>query len=119
MAMFILLGASDDPCLLAVGRSLARQRRGARILAHPFMDGASSAWRFDGTHSQAMLTIDGRPVALDGILAARHRAPQLAPSEPWSQTDLLYNHAEAEAALLGWLWGVPCPVIDRWPAWLW
>src|SRR5262249_10859845 len=29
------------------------------------------------------------------------------------------NCAEAQAAMLGWLWGLPCPVINRVPAWLW
>jgi hypothetical protein len=53
------------------------------------------------------------------VFAARRAAQPVAPAERWSQADLLYNQAEAEAALLGWLWGLSCPVIDRLPAWLW
>src|ERR1700737_5582840 len=117
--MFLLLGASDDPCLVAVTGALAARSREALIIRHPFMDQACAAWRFDSVRSNTRLTIDGKAISLDGVLAARHTPQPLMPSEQWSQADLLYNQAEGEAALLGWLWGLSCPVIDRLPAWLW
>ena len=117
--MFLLLGASDDPCLVAVTGALAARSREALIIRHPFMDQACAAWRFDGVRSSTSLTIDGEAVSLDGVFAARRTTQPVAPTEQWSQADLLYNQAEAEAALLGWLWGLSCPVIDRLPAWLW
>ncbi|MBR0799471.1 hypothetical protein JQ615_29260 [Bradyrhizobium jicamae] len=117
--MFILLGASDDPCLLAVSRALAARSHETRTISHPFMDPACSAWRFDSQRSDAVLAIEGKSVAIDGVLAARRVAPLAGPHAEWSQEDLLYNRAEIEAALLGWLWGLPCPVIDRPPAWSW
>ena len=117
--MFLLLGAPDDPCLVAVTGALAARSREALIIRHPFMDQTRVAWSFDSGRSNTSLTIDGEAISLDGVFAARHAAQPVAPAEQWSQADLLYNQAEAEAALLGWLWGLPCPVIDRLPAWLW
>ena len=117
--MFVLLGASDDPCLLAVSRALAARSRETLTISHPFMDPACTAWRFDSRRSDAVLTIAGETVAIDGVLAARRIPSTVAPSAEWSQQDLAYNQAEVEAALLGWLWGLPCPVIDRPPAWSW
>ena len=117
--MFLLLGAPDDPCLVAVTGALAARSREALIISHPFMDQACAAWSFDSGRSNTSLTIDGEAISLDGVFAARRAAQPGAPAEQWSQADLLYNQAETEAALLGWLWGLPCPVIDRLPAWLW
>ena len=117
--MFLLLGAFDDPCLVAVTGALAARSREAQIIHHPFMDQARAAWRFDSVRSETSLTIGGEQIVVDGVFAARRSTQPLAPAEQWSQADLLYNQAEAEAALLGWLWGLSCPVIDRLPAWLW
>ena len=117
--MFLLLGASDDPCLVAVTGALAARSREALIIRHPFMDQACAAWRFDNERSDTSLTIGGKQIVVDGVFAARRATQPTAPAEQWSQADLLYNQAEAEAALLGWLWGLSCPVIDRLPAWLW
>ena len=117
--MFILLGAADDPCLAAVARALAERSRDALIVEHPFMDQARATWRFDSTESETTLAIAGQRIAVDGVLAARRAAQPVMPSEQWSLADLLYTQAEAEATLLGWLWGLRCPVIERLPAWLW
>lgn len=117
--MFILLGTSDDPCLAAVAAALTERGRDAAILTHPFADGACSALRFDTSSVDVALSIGGKAIAIEAVLASRRALPRVTPSEQWAQPDLLYSHAEAEAALLGWLWGLPCPVIDRWPAWLW
>ena len=117
--MFILLGASDDPCLAAVSRALAARSHETRTISHPFVDPACTAWRFDSKRSDTALTIGGEIVTIDGVLAARRLARPVEPSAEWSQQDLFYNQAEAEAALLGWLWGLPCPVVDPQPAWSW
>ena len=117
--MFVLLGAPDDPCLIAISRALAERSHDTRTIGHPFMGDACTAWRFDSDSSHTTLTICGESVAVDGVLAARRLAAPVAASAEWSQEDLAYNQAEAEAALLGWLWGLRCPVIDRPPAWSW
>lgn len=39
--------------------------------------------------------------------------------EGWALDEATYVHAEKEAALLGWIWGLPCPVINRYPPELW
>ena len=117
--MFILLGTLEDPCLAAVGRALAERSRESLVIGDPFMDPAGTAWRFDGGGSDTVLAIGGSTIPVEGVLAARRAARPFEKSAQWTQQDLLYTHAEADAALLGWLWGLPCPVIDRLPAWLW
>jgi hypothetical protein len=89
------------------------------IIHSPFTAPACSAWHFDGTRSDTTITIAAESIAPEGVLV-RDFLPSLPENpEAWAQEDLLYNQAEAEAAMLGWLWGLPCPVIDRVPAWLW
>ena len=117
--MFVLLGPLDDPCLTAVAGAVAARSREARIIDNPFTGQACTAWRFDSTESETALAIERRRIAVDGVLVARRAAQSVMPSEQWSIADLLYNQAEVDAALLGWLWGLRCPVIDRLPAWLW
>jgi 1-acyl-sn-glycerol-3-phosphate acyltransferase len=39
--------------------------------------------------------------------------------EGWAPDEATYIHAEKEATLLGWIWGLPCPVINRYPPELW
>jgi hypothetical protein len=39
-------------------------------------------------------------------------------AKDWSEGDAQYMSAEAQAALLGWLWSLPGRVINRAPAWL-
>lgn len=37
----------------------------------------------------------------------------------WRPNDMLYMQSETQAALLGWLWSLTCPVVNRYPAGLW
>ncbi len=34
----------------------------------------------------------------------------------WEPADLAYMQAETQAALLGWLWSLACPVVNRFPS---
>jgi hypothetical protein len=119
LGVFLLLGSHDDPCLHAVRSVLAARSYDSVIIRHPFTAPACTAWHFDVTRSDTTITIAGESIFAEGVLVRDcHVSPPETP-ESWTQEDLLYNQAEAEAALLGWLWGLPCPVIDRMPAWLW
>ena len=37
----------------------------------------------------------------------------------WQPDDLAYMHAETQAALLAWLWSLPCPVVNRYSPAIW
>jgi hypothetical protein len=39
--------------------------------------------------------------------------------EEWEPADLAYMQAETQAALLGWLWSLRCPVVNRYPSSVW
>jgi hypothetical protein len=39
--------------------------------------------------------------------------------DDWEPADLAYMQAETQAALLGWLWSLPCPVVNRYPSAIW
>ena len=119
LGVFLLLGSHDDPCLNAVRSALTARSCDGVIIRSPFIAPACSAWHFDGARSDTTITIAAESIPPEGVLVRDFRPSPPENSEAWALEDLLYNQAEAEAAMLGWLWGLPCPVIDRVPAWLW
>jgi hypothetical protein len=120
--MFLLLGRADDACLLAVEAAMRERGRAAAIIGSPFARPASATWSFPTLPTcHIVLRAGTRPIAVEGVLS-RGMGPSAAPSPNapgWSREDLAYASAEADAALLGWLSGVSCRVVDRLPAWLW
>jgi hypothetical protein len=122
--VFLLLGDPTDPCLTATRGVLVARGRACAIVGNPFAHPSRTIWRF-GTHYSDSRFMSGRPLfddddeeSLEGVLV-RWLAPSASPTEEWRAEDLAYNHSETQAAVLGWLWGLGCPVIDRPPAWLW
>jgi len=118
--MHLLLGDSQDICCLRVSAALAARGSRARILSNPLSHPERFSWRLDNWHSSTHLhwdggqSIDDREIA--GVLV---RNPGFIESDGWRSHDLAYVHAETQAALLGWLWSLACPVINRYPASIW
>ena len=120
--MFLLVGRPDDACLLAVEEIMRERGRPAAIIGSPFARPARATWSFPTLSTcHIVLRAGTRPIAVEGVLC-RGMGPSAAPppdAPGWSTQDLAYASAEADAALLGWLSGVACRVVDRLPAWLW
>jgi len=78
------------------------------------------AWRLDNAQSASQIAWDGEePVTdddLDGVLV---RSTGWIDPDGWEPADLAYMQAETQAALLGWLWSLACPVVNRLPSALW
>jgi hypothetical protein len=119
--MLLLLGQPDDTCLLAVEAALRERGRAGAIMSSPFARPGRASWSFPASSGcHIMLRTGSRPIPVEGVLC-RGIGLSAAPSSDgpgWTMEDLAYMRAEADAALLGWLSGVPCRVVDRLPAWL-
>jgi hypothetical protein len=116
--MYLFLGEADD----ALGRDVRQtlEERGAqvRVLPDPFSQRFS--WRLDSIQTSSVVTFeDGTDLVdsdISGLLLRRSKTPQ---TNRVSADDDSYIETEIEAAILGWIWSLPCPVINRLPAWLW
>lgn len=119
--MFMLIGQPDDACLRAVEAVLRERGHTAAIISSPFARPARSTWSIPASPAFNTTLRAGAPVEIEGVLCRGiGEAAAPAPDAPgWTADDLAYMRAEADAALLGWLTGLPCRVVDRVPAWLW
>lgn len=117
--MFLVLGHPSDPCCEAVRRELEARERKAVVTADPLAAPARFSWRLGNSRSEIGLEIPGicrRDEELEGVLV--RSTGQVDPAG-WRPEDLAYMQAETQAALLAWLWSLPCPVVNRYPAFVW
>lgn len=113
--MYLLIGHSEDACCRAV--SAAFEARGARaeIIANPMIHPWRVSWRFGDAPPRARFGQE-QELELEGVLV---RGRGEISGGQWQPGDLLYMQSEMQSALLGWLWALSCPVVNRPPAWLW
>lgn len=120
MGVYLLLGDPQDPWCLGVRSALEAGNNETRAIRNPLADPAYFAWYLDNRHSKSQLRWAGAPPLTDneisGVLA---RGPGWIDSVDWEPEDLAYTLAETQAALLAWLWSLPCPVVNRYPAAIW
>lgn len=115
--MYLLLGRLDDSCCAGVLARLLEQGLPVRLVADPLAPPARLAWRLDDTGLDSRLALDGRsPESISGVLV--RDVGWLDPAG-WEPDDHAYMQTESRAALLAWLTGLPCPVINRASAALW
>jgi hypothetical protein len=118
LGIYVFLGETED----ALGRNVRRalEKRGAQVraLSNPFSHRFS--WRLDSTHtSSTVMFEDGTCLADSDVLGVFLRRSKTPRTTGAGSEDRSYIQAEIEAAILGWIWSLPCPVINRLPAWLW
>ena len=118
--MHLLLGDPLDQCCLAVRDALLTRDCSARIVANPLVDPARFAWRLDNEQSVSQLVWgEGPPLPDDHIAGVLVRHAGWLDPEGWETDDLAYMQSEIQAALLAWLWSLPCPVVNRYPPAIW
>jgi hypothetical protein len=118
--MHLLLGAETDSCCRAVGAALESRGHTARIIADPFVSASRLSWRLDNGDSVSRLLLEeAEPFSDEDIEGALVRCVGWVEPEGWQPEDHAYMHAETNAALIGWLWSLPCPVVNRYPASIW
>ena len=118
--MYLLLGSSMDPCCGGVCEGLQARGLESRFIESTFADRMRFFWRLDNDSSISQVTLDGGERIghnqIDGVLI--RSAGWLDPAG-WQLDDLSYAQTEAQAALIGWLWSLSCPVAGLMPASIW
>lgn len=117
---FLLIGPNQDPWCAALADHIRSAGHDVLLAPAVFGDPCRFEWRFDNTQSSFNLEIAPGQVIhardLSGVFVAS--SPWLS-AQGWSEIDLGYVQAEASAAFLGWLWSLPCKVLNRYPASIW
>ncbi len=120
MGVYLLLGDPQDPWLTGVRSALEAGNHKTRTIRNPLADPAYFAWHLDNRQSKSQLSWDGEPPLTDNeISGVFARGPAWIESINWEPEDLAYTLAETQAAFLAWLWSLPCPVVNRYPAAIW
>lgn len=120
VTVHLLLGNPDDPFCLNVCHALEARNHPTRVVANPLAHPSRFAWRLDNERSCSRLARNDEPAIHDDEIAGvlvRHTG--WIDPEDWDAGDLAYVQSETQAALLAWLWSLPCPVVNRLPPALW
>jgi hypothetical protein len=118
--MYLLLGSSSEPCCESVSEGLQACGLESRIIDSTFADRVRFSWHLDNKRSVSQLILsDGERLANDQIDGVLIRSAGWIDSAGWQLDDLSYVQTEAQAALLGWVWGLSCPVAGLMPASIW
>jgi hypothetical protein len=121
LEIFLLLCGDDDDLLRNdVGRVLQSGGHAARVIEDFFDYTAKVAWRLDPERQSSLIRLtDGTEISDREIRGVLVRKPRFERRDGWSAKDASYRHAEKEAAMLGWIWSLSCPVINRCSPELW
>jgi hypothetical protein len=118
--VYLLLGSLEDLCCFGVQAALEARGYPTRIVSNPFAHPSRFVWRLTNEESNSQLVLDQEPPLSDenitGVLV--RRSGWIDP-DGWQTEDLAYMQMETQAALLAWLWSLPCPVVNRYSAGLW
>jgi hypothetical protein len=119
--MFLLLcGGNDDLLRTDVGRVLQSGGHAAWVIEDLFNCTAKVAWGLDPERESSVIyPTDGTAISDREIRGVLVRRPRFERLDGWSAEDATYRHAEKEAAMLGWIWSLSCPVINRYSPELW
>lgn len=118
--MHLLLGDPQDPCCLSVRAALETRDYPVCTIANPLAHPSRFAWRLDNERSASRLVWgEGSPVLDEHIAGVLVRSSGWIDPAGWQPDDLAYMQAETQAALLGWLWSLACPVVNRYSAAIW
>jgi hypothetical protein len=110
----LLVGYVEDLCCRLVAQAVGPLGYDIVVTADPLAAPFSLHWRF-GTEAvddvPAWGDADGASRDVAGVLVRASGGP--ATVEGWAPKDLAYTRTESQAALIAWLWSLPCPVINR------
>jgi hypothetical protein len=113
--MYLLIGTEHDACCRLVAAALRERGHDAWMSSDPLAGEFAVVWSLDegGVASRLRLpdgtTVPGERVR--GMLVRHHGGAFEA--EGWAADDLAYLRTEGQAAMLAWLWSLPCPVVNR------
>jgi hypothetical protein len=117
---YVLLGDLRDTCCAAVAAAVRARGERAVVVPNPLAAPARFSWRLETRDSCSTFRWDGtEPIDEASIAAVLVRTAGWVEPADWAPNDAGYVQGETQAALLAWLWSLPCPVVNRCPAWLW
>ena len=118
--MVLLINYTADPLCVDLFKGLTERGHPARAIPNPYRNPARISWRLDTDRSSTSCRLGVGAANSDlEISAVFVRKSPFVQREGWELDDAIYVHAEKEAALLAWIWGLPCPVINRYPPEVW
>lgn len=120
MAVHLLLGDPHDACVSRVWSALEARGYAARIVANPLSHPSRLVLRLDREMADSRIELAEEPPILDDHISGVFvRSTVWIDPSGWHPEDYGYMQAEAQAALLAWLWSLACPVVNRYPASIW
>jgi len=115
----LILGPPDDALGAAVIEALRAMDCDVRQLPHPFASPHHCSWSFDSTGGVHELLLEGERLTAAHVRGVLVRGQPMIDPDGWEEKDLGYAYAELHAAVLGWMHGLSCPVVNRYPSWTW
>jgi hypothetical protein len=118
--LVLLIHCTGDPLCVDLLKALTERGHPARAIQDLYRSPARISWRLDTDRSSTSFRLKTGGGSYEAEISAVFvRKSSFAQNEGWALDEATYVHAEKEAALLGWTWGLPCPVINRYPPELW
>ena len=107
--MHLILGHPDDLCCAGVFARLQARGLKARIVSEPLAPPARLNWHLDAAGVTSSLYPGIPDSEIAGVLM---RDVGVLDPQGWDSADHAYMQAEYHAAILAWLAGLECPVIN-------
>jgi hypothetical protein len=117
--MYLILGNDLDPCGLSISAALQARGLLARSVDSLFAGQTRLSWSLSDYSQSRLILDDGEQVTSDQLDGVVVRGRCWIQGNDWLFEDHEYMQAETQAAVLGWLWSLSCPVLGRVPASLW
>jgi hypothetical protein len=118
--MHLLLGDPQDTLCLSICHALNALNYPVRMITNPFVHPLRFAWQLNNNQSATQLIWgDEPPIHERDIAGVLVRNAGWVDPGGWQPEDLAYVQSETQAALLAWLWSLPCSVVNRYPPSSW
>ena len=118
--VYLLIGHPSDPTCADLRDLLGSCGRSARIVENPLAHPTRFAWRLDNHRSSSHLAWDDQaPLNVAEIAGVFVGSEVWLDPVGWESKDWSYALSEMQAALLGWMWSLDCPVVNRYPPEVW
>jgi hypothetical protein len=118
--VYLLFGHPEDPICRGVRNTLQARDYPVRVIENPLAQPSRFSWWLTNERSTSRLNRRNDPTIRDDQIAGvLVRSAGWIDPAGWQQEDLVYVQSETQAALVAWLWSLPCPVVNRYPSALW
>lgn len=118
--LHLVVGRRSDLLAQAASAGLRARDRAVVVTANPLSGRPPFRWVLgSGGPGWTVQGPRGRPVGEEDVESILVRGPVQVDTTGWSPADAAYLQAETQAAVLGWLWSIRRPVVNRHPAALW